>query len=1221
MSDTSSLESQNSLIPHSRVREVSGRLFSSDNCITQERRGGNKQLKVHDSGKLKRKAASSELNRFAHKISTVPSFQSLQSGNSIETINISGHQKLQNSESELPFTHSFNGVYNKNFHYKKPCDWKHSEPINRVPCAISRSSDSYSLLHAYRPFPYHLEPSISNLADLSTVSLSRFPQPPSAGYNKITSSAPSPNPTDDQLLLSFTSPVMIQFTDGTFDVLNPHKSLFNTTIGCPEEEKYGNGSEPPPGISQNLQRKEEALEQAGEVDTNSREGSMRHRPLYDDLNSAYQSITSRKTDAYVLQTDTTLQPKPQRQSSHNFMHSALMTDKKSLTDNNTQITTKSKRESNHRFLQRVVRAFSMHRSMSDDSIARKSNAKNRDESRGYLSDLFSSNILNVKQPAQNVPRDISSNDIDIELGRRRPIPASFNSLFDWTDDESDYSSSVYYRNSFPHMGASSHGTNLRSMGDNDYSIQFGSNPYMHQTNTDEFMEDSLSFSDGIEPRIESTIGSILNRYNHARESCQAIPSTISYGRSSFSSDGNSDDRHAAQDGNPHADSIISHSRPISKMLPPPLLQRANPAYSGHPPQFSPPTPNSRIYYNDISTRPECSIPSDFYSTSSSYGNTRDLLLISQSAISACHTKESNLALTGLSSRGPNITPRGLEIGIVSTNEVITSKVLDHDIDDSNCNSNRISGIPSQYLGPKEGTYQGDNINNILVTPSWRKDTEMKPFCSEMAIRGMFMEKNGFEFQKPARMSKSICESIQLLSQGGGSLPNYSNQTQMMESQIIYTGNDVDNDVFHINDNFGESESQDWETVAEPSQPNFLYGRLSGSQQTYANELESEEEEVIAVVDHAHYNKPNNGEYLNHSLNFPHKYHAMQEIKTIHRDNLKEVNQIQESASLVAEPHDDIEYNVDYSWKGIADHAQAYNNRKDDDSPGHSNVCYNDLSHELEHKNVVIKNKIAPPPFINLQSSPTEGNARQTLLRTKNSRLVGDSSRLNEPNKRAVQELYSGDLLVHDCRSTQPSQIFIPPRYKSLKPKNLALDDQNSFKVQPSQTIMPENMNLPEKPAAPKNRRKRVSVPSQTRLMSFSLTSRDKLLPKSPTTHTSPSSNFVFHSQDSGTSSPRKFNSAPCLRRRNATAAANPKLHRRRKLKLSWLLFGACCLFPPALVCYGVGWMDSVMLSLSRGEVEHVGRIQRRVALVLGSFVCTVGVVIIITVVVMLRLKA
>ena len=56
---------------------------------------------------------------------------------------------------------------------------------------------------------------------------------------------------------------------------------------------------------------------------------------------------------------------------------------------------------------------------------------------------------------------------------------------------------------------------------------------------------------------------------------------------------------------------------------------------------------------------------------------------------------------------------------------------------------------------------------------------------------------------------------------------------------------------------------------------------------------------------------------------------------------------------------------------------------------------------------------------------------------------------------------------------------------------------------------------------------------------------------------------------------------------------------RRKQHLSRIVLSLCLLFPPMLLVYGYGGMDSLMVSLSYGEITRFGSTEKRAALVLG----------------------
>lgn len=59
------------------------------------------------------------------------------------------------------------------------------------------------------------------------------------------------------------------------------------------------------------------------------------------------------------------------------------------------------------------------------------------------------------------------------------------------------------------------------------------------------------------------------------------------------------------------------------------------------------------------------------------------------------------------------------------------------------------------------------------------------------------------------------------------------------------------------------------------------------------------------------------------------------------------------------------------------------------------------------------------------------------------------------------------------------------------------------------------------------------------------------------------------------------------------------VHRRRKQRLSWLIFVMLMFFPPFLVLYGFGKFDWLIMSFSKGEIQHCGRYQKKVALWTG----------------------
>ncbi|KAJ9646410.1 hypothetical protein H2199_002459 [Coniosporium tulheliwenetii] len=59
------------------------------------------------------------------------------------------------------------------------------------------------------------------------------------------------------------------------------------------------------------------------------------------------------------------------------------------------------------------------------------------------------------------------------------------------------------------------------------------------------------------------------------------------------------------------------------------------------------------------------------------------------------------------------------------------------------------------------------------------------------------------------------------------------------------------------------------------------------------------------------------------------------------------------------------------------------------------------------------------------------------------------------------------------------------------------------------------------------------------------------------------------------------------------------VHRKRKQRLSWLIFVMLMFFPPFLVLYGFGKFDWLIMNLSKGEIQHCGHYQKKVALWTG----------------------
>lgn len=64
----------------------------------------------------------------------------------------------------------------------------------------------------------------------------------------------------------------------------------------------------------------------------------------------------------------------------------------------------------------------------------------------------------------------------------------------------------------------------------------------------------------------------------------------------------------------------------------------------------------------------------------------------------------------------------------------------------------------------------------------------------------------------------------------------------------------------------------------------------------------------------------------------------------------------------------------------------------------------------------------------------------------------------------------------------------------------------------------------------------------------------------------------------------------------------------RKTKISNIALASCCLFPPLLVLYGVGYLDNIMIWTTKEEIRTFGSLQKRLALQLACFFIVGGLV-------------
>lgn len=73
----------------------------------------------------------------------------------------------------------------------------------------------------------------------------------------------------------------------------------------------------------------------------------------------------------------------------------------------------------------------------------------------------------------------------------------------------------------------------------------------------------------------------------------------------------------------------------------------------------------------------------------------------------------------------------------------------------------------------------------------------------------------------------------------------------------------------------------------------------------------------------------------------------------------------------------------------------------------------------------------------------------------------------------------------------------------------------------------------------------------------------------------------------------------------------------QKIKISSLIFGLCCLFPPMLVLYGVGYLDNMMLWITEGEISSFSKAHKKAALQVACFFI-IAILIVVPIVVAVK---
>ena len=1095
---------------------------------------------------------------------------------------------------------------NDGLFFRKLFKVKSSGPPKALRRAASSSPNTYaSTAGVFQLDRSHFENCSGNWTDLSTISLSKFPEPPQVHVRLEVEPNSISSESLDIKRQFYDSPDTMRIAYGGFTGQRTHNSHHERTDKHLAEKQKTSTSDlcSTPAMA-------EWSQAASETGNASREGLIRFRPLYNDLNSAYQSITSRKTDAYLIEmkfgsppeSSETIPPKHHR--CYSDAH-----ERESIGEP-SPLKAESKRNSRSQILQRMARAFSLRDKEKKLLPLQRRHSDFREKSRGYFSGLFSPIGSSVKESetSVNFERNLSNSDVEIGMGRRRSTWTPSNSLFDWTDEGPITSSREDFRDFPARSGSSPQGTDLSCLR-RSYPLDLESNHCLYHT---------ASQIDYPGPRVDSTIGSILNWYDHTHDSYQAMSSIISLDQSSISSSSDDRDLQSLKDDVTDNRSVASGSRPMSKMLPPPLLLRSNPAYAGAPPRFPAPIPDVHGPDDAVFPRQGISMPSNMYSTASSYENTRDLLLMSQSTLSSPFYDSPRSTLARFWIPRDDVIANG-----GAAQHSVPFKIQDTDKQRSQASLHHSSILLSQQAN-QQGKDYGIEKRLEDIERSKLNTNVMENWPNRVALSRSYTQGHtSFEYKRPTRQyfTKELYNNCEIMSPP--CTRNVSDEKKTNDNgETISRPQGIDQDDKYlegaqsIEDNNTEDGSEGWVTVAEPSHPHFAFNSASMFQGAVPKGYGKNSYHDIPIATFSQIHKPVHDESWNEKL---HDFNLKYPLSAIH-NNQDIANYSADYALLAAEPHDDIEYNIDYYWKMAPDDSQTYNNNSE-------NNYYDIVEQERDFvKDFVANNNIEPFAGANVMNLAAKAPDNEALRQLNSFERADESSSTNQRHNAAVQELHSGDLLAFNSRSAQPSQIFIPPRYRSLRSDNLAtrtpnpiLNTKSNLNARPNPNPKSLDRYPRKRPIESGGRRKRASVCSQKRLKSFSLTSGDRLLSTSPTVHHYVKSTSTFHCRDCSIASPRAFDTAPSLQRNTVYSAANTKSRQRLGNKLSWLLLGTCCLFPPALVCYGVGWMDAVIYHLSHGKVEHVGRTQRQLALALGTFICTVGTIIIIAAVVMLHL--
>lgn len=252
-----------------------------------------------------------------------------------------------------------------------------------------------------------------------------------------------------------------------------------------------------------------------------------------------------------------------------------------------------------------------------------------------------------------------------------------------------------------------------------------------------------------------------------------------------------------------------------------------------------------------------------------------------------------------------------------------------------------------------------------------------------------------------------------------------------------------------------------------------------------------------------------------------------------------------------------------------------------------------------------------------------GTPEGTGMRATGSSVVGSSS---------PPELQSSPL-TDDPESPQtpgtPQNIFQwatgHPLLVAFDPASpLANYDQQRYSS--TQHVEPEQISKRHRrhgshltpPVQPRTKIPKRAVSTQRHLMQMKLMSRDEL--NDSQSHIDRISHETVTTK-TGTRPLLPMGSPPNeprLRSRYRSPSSHASELRNRKHKISWICFAICTMFPYLLILYGHSALDSIMTFMTRGQIQHFGQRQKKVARIVGWTTAAATVVALIVGFVVIR---